>query len=333
MLFWKSEISFINFFLSSLLKCGQSLALNLLIKFYRTKCQKWWYKFTNKLYSFFNLQLYIMMITETMILLLVVSIFELSKLFVLTFWFNFTKIEKRFYKGNTNNTTVTSFSISCAIFIGIGWFAILNLWIWCKSKKPEEYVKISYFKYFISSYKNKMVWKIYTVLFTVKRTLLVGIAIYFLDSGTNNFIKVGVFLLPHVLDTVFLVVYKPFKHTKENVWEIINAICFIFVMIFYLVFKYSNDWTTVIIWWYLGLIMFDNMLYSVISMIFACIECKKKKQSKVKAKMKEIHAEEVNVDADVVRSFAILEIYLCRFITVWKILLYFDIDVTLNILC
>ena len=175
--------------------------------------------------KWFVCDIYVILTSQLMLILLLISIDEITKM-------NFE-----------TNSQIISYSIS--IFILIFWFIFFLFTVLVNSKKKWGlcfYNKGWSLGYLGIGFKLSLIWRLYHSFSFLRKLFFVIIILSFpLAILTKIFLLIGV----NLVFLLYVVIFRPFKRVKENFNEIFNELV---IISFLIMLKFSHekeDWTQI----------------------------------------------------------------------------------------
>ena len=158
----------------------------------------------------------------------------------------------------TENTEIVSFTF--AVLLSIFWLVMVSIacYEWMKSYDPTLYQKQTYFSCLFIGVKDDWKYRWLGFLFLMRRLLLciVVLSIRFASFTT----KVGVFTGIQICYFLFLCITRPYKAIQDNITEIVTEFFNIVFPAFYFYFNSDSTWTSGIAYFYISLLLIDNMI-------------------------------------------------------------------------
>ena len=119
------------------------------------------------------------------------------------------------------------------------------LYKWRVHKYSEGYEKINTdaFSEFFSSLKPSHVARFCIVTFTIKRWLFITIIVIL--YGISNLTKIIILIVIQFIDTVAIIIIRPYNKSRLNLIESINQLIVLFLMICLMFQHEKSSWSTV----------------------------------------------------------------------------------------
>ena len=158
----------------------------------------------------------------------------------------------------TEDTEIVSFTF--AVLLAIFWLAMVSIacYEWMKSYNPTLYQNQTYFSCLFYGVKDDWKYRWLGFLFLMRRLLLciVVLSIRFASFTT----KVGVFTGIQICYFLFLCITRPYKARQDNITEIVTEFFNIVFPAFYFYFNSDSTWTSGIAYFYISLLLIDNII-------------------------------------------------------------------------
>ena len=178
-----------------------------------------------------------------------------TEIYILFLIVDFSEIHYQNKYGIQNmNSWVASYIIMFCMLL----FILLALWQWCKSKKPENFEKQKYFVAIVDGMKPKWIYRSYSFVFLVRRTLFCAVLFFF--DFVEAFNRVIILTSLQFIYMLYIIILRPHDSIKENLIEVINEVLYLYYLGFMLHFNTENSWddtTTEIYFW---ILMWNNFI-------------------------------------------------------------------------
>ena len=158
------------------------------------------------------------------------------------------------------------FSLSIACFIVTFWvvFMLVSFWQFIKSLKDNNLEKMYYFIEFFSGIKGTRKARIYALMFLLRRTILCCIVLLFHEIMSPITLN-SVIAFFQIWYLFYSVIIRQFSELKDNILEILNEVFYTILWSLLIFFKAEEKWSTTFENFYIGLMIWNNLLFALIS--------------------------------------------------------------------
>ena len=214
----------------------------------------WAHFYIKKLFRYFTFGTYIRFVYQVFILLLLTSVSEI-------YTFNGSNEQRR-----------RSLPTAWLIVAFIVAFACVWVWQYVKSLNEANLSTMCYFIEFFSGIKPSKAARLHAIMFFVRRTAL-WLTLILLKNVMSLTLLNSLFVLFQFCYLWFSVFARPFIEQKDNISEILNEIMYTVLWSLLIFFKSEQDWSKTFEGIYISLIVFNNIAFSLISMVKRWMLC------------------------------------------------------------
>ena len=169
-------------------------------------------------------------------------------------------------KSSHPRSDIRFFSLSFAVWLSalLVLFGILALYQWFISNRQGDIESMLYFAEFFASVKSSKKSRFYALMFILRRSILWSIVILF-SGAYSLFGKTVFFTGIQLIYLSYILIERPFKDKKDNIWEIINELIYSVLWGSLLFLKDEQAWTDYYEKIYVGLMLANNLFFTLIS--------------------------------------------------------------------
>jgi cysteine-rich repeat protein len=188
---------------------------------------------------------YIVLFLETYLLLIIVVLSEISD-----------------NEGDTTNSEV-SLRFSHGLLALLILFNGLVTWQWVKCFWPGEFKNLKYFKIMFDGLKDNQWWRIFPVMFLIKRGMFSFIVLIFAEWSFE--IKMSLFIVIQILYFSALIYLRPFESMVDNFIEMMNNSFYIVYIIIIWIYQSEEDWRATAVDCFFILLIVNNVIIVLIT--------------------------------------------------------------------
>lgn len=142
---------------------------------------------------------------------------------------------------------------------------LLSLWQWVKNSKKTNLESVTYFFEFFSGIRGSKRARLYSLLFLIRRTLFCCIVIFF-NVEWSLIAKISLYVSVQLIYLSLIMFLRPFAEFKDNMLEIINEVFYTILCVSLLYLNRPDRWNKVFENCYMGLILLNNIIFSLIAL-------------------------------------------------------------------
>ena len=210
----------------------------------------------DKLFQIFTFSIYVRVIIQAFLVILLSAVSEISLFSV------------------ENPIRIISLSLSWLLCISL-FFYFMICWyqIW-KAHPDITLTNQIYFLEFFNGIKNNTYARIFPAVHMMQRILCVILLIIF--EQLNEYAKISLLTIIHLSSLVYFLIVRPFDSKRDWILESLSQTLVTTFTSLLIYFCYESEWNNVISWVFISMIIWTNIIFSIIWIIDFLIIMKNK---------------------------------------------------------
>ena len=219
------------------------LVLYLWTKYY----PNWFTKLILKILKTLTFSVYIRMLLELFLLFSISSSQEL-------------------YSSKMQSTSSTvSFWISLTLLLLLGWFSVLILVYHSKSLRNNFEEMMYFIKWLYDGFKQNSTSRLYFFVFTLRRIALTCWVSF--SQSLPMIVRIIIYLLFEIPSLLYVIIWRPYLKTKENICEILNEIIYSLIWIFLVFVNSESQWSNTLAFIIISILYSNSLLIFLVILV------------------------------------------------------------------
>ena len=172
------------------------------------------------------------------------------------------------YSSKMQSTSSTvSFWISLTLLLLLGWFSVLILVYHSKSLRNNFEEKMYFIKWLYDGFKQNRKSRLYFFVFTLRRIALTCWVSF--SQSLPMIVRIIIFLLFEIPSLPYVIIWRPYLKTKENICETLNEIIYSLIWIFLVFVNSESQWSSTLTFIIISILYSNSLL--IFFVILVCL--------------------------------------------------------------